>query len=41
MLDIDTRKRYVAKTSLIGSVDPYTLKQKDPCKDINRMPFPR
>ena len=28
-LDLDTKKRYLAKTLLICGVDPYALKQQD------------
>ena len=36
--DIDARKRYAAKMSLIGSVDHYTFRQKDLCRDITHLP---
>ena len=33
-LDSEAKKRYVAKTTLIGGTDPYTLKQRDLPQDI-------
>ena len=38
-LDFDTKKRYEAKTSLLGSVDPYVLKQRDFSQDIALLPL--
>ena len=40
-LDLDTKKRYVAKTSLLGGVDPYALKQRDFSQDIALLPLLR
>ena len=40
-LVLDTKKRYVAKTSLLGGVDPNALKQWDFSQDIALLPLLR
>ena len=40
-LDLDTKKRYLAKTSLIGGVDPYALKQQDLSHAVDLLPLLR
>jgi len=40
-LDLDTKKRYLAKTSLIGGVDPYALKQQDLSHAVELLPLLR
>ena len=40
-LNADAKKRYSAKVSLIGGIDPYALKQHDMTQEIRHLPLIR
>ena len=40
-LGLELKKWYLAKTTLIGVTDPYTLKQRDLSHDITELPLLR